>query len=292
MPDISCQIQKILDPQDPTLTVGERFVLACHGEIPELDKKTATLQTTDQDRYKLKVLRWEKVSTDSFRIEVVSDQVGKHHLKDVTIKDATNALVIPQLEFEVKSVQDPQKPVQEPFGPQGPLPLVVPWIYWMIFAGCLSVVGVVVVFRVQRRLKRRGLMREILAGASGQSPDAELYQKLRQFQRSSHYLLKPDELVHEGEAEKATELLNDSYRLFLSRLFELPASRWSSAKTLRTLRREQKSIATGNFEGIRRILRELDRSRKARLQAKDYIQMINWIRDNAASLVQEKGRSA
>lgn len=290
MADLRCEIQKILEPQDPSVTVGERFVLLCRGEVPELNPSSAEVRLDPADKYKLKVLRWERESGSELKLEAISSQVGKHALAPIQIVDEGTSVVIPELQFETRSVQDPQNPVQEPFGSIGPVAIGVPWIYWIALLGVVAFMGAVTAWRVLVRVQRRNLMREILSQAGADRPETELYRTLRRFQRESFYLLDPAAPVPAGEARQALDLLGGAYLLFLSRRFDLPASRWSARRTLSTLARENREIDPEALKRVRAILREIRRSNEAELRSRDLAQLAAWIRESGQELARVERR--
>jgi len=288
MTDLNCTVQRLLDTQDADLTVGERFALSCQGsQVPAIDRKSLHFKLAEADQYKIQLLQVEKASDSELRLQVVSDLVGSQDLKGLILEDKDGHTVsLGEVRFTVKSVQDPQKPVQEPYGPAGPFVMSIPWIYWVGLVAVLGLVGLFVTWRVSLRLRRRKLMRQVETKASAASPDTELFQILRRFQRESKFLLNPEIRVQGEEATKATEILDEAYRMFLSRTFKMPVLYWPTAKTLRTLKREQE-LSEVTHEELRKILRELDRSRKVDLQSRDYQQIVEWIRDSAGRILKE-----
>lgn len=290
MADLQCTVQKIQQPDDPTVTVGERFVLACSGEVPEIDGKTAELRLDEQEKYTLKLLRLEKKSDREVQLEVLSDRVGKHELKDLQLVDSKQSFVIPNLKFEVRSVQDPQNPVQEPFGSLGPLSLAVPWFYWMGLVMVISLMGIAITWRILRRVERRRQMNEILNAAPGTSPEGELFQKIRKIQRQADFLLRPQDLVAPESAAVVLSELDQAYRIFLSRVYLIPVAAWPTGKSLRALGREQAQLSEKNRKFTAKVLRELDRASQAEHRGRDIAQMIEWIGESAGLVVKEGAR--
>lgn len=291
MADINCVTKKIQEPDVPSTTVGERFLLECQGDFPAFDLKTLELRLEAADKYKLKLLRAQKESNSSMRFEVLSDQVGRHSLRAVQLIDAQSSAVIPELTFEVRSVQDPQAPVQEPYGPLGPFGLMIPWFYWVGLLAILSSVGILVFSLVYRKLQRRKLMQQILAKASAASPESELFSTLRAFQRQSDFLLNPENKVSAEQAQTSLETLKSAYRLFLSREYMIPASAWPTSRTLRILKREHSEISEPTFLGIRKLLSEFDRSLKSEMYAKDLLQITGWVTESSETILKEKARA-
>ena len=291
MAELQCTVQKILNPDDPTVTVGERFLLTCSGEIPDLEAKTAELRLDEKEKYTLKLLRLEKKSATELQLEVLSDRIGKHELVAVPLVDAKQSVVLQNLQFEVRSSQDPKNPVQEPYGSMGPLTLMVPWYYWMGLVAAISIVGILIAWRVLRRIERRKQMNQILNSASSSSPEGELFQKIRQVQRQADFLMRPEGLVPAGDAAKALSEIDHAYRVFLSRQYMIPVASWKSSVSLRALSREQSHLSEKNRKFIAKVLRELDRAQTAELRGRDLGQLIEWIGDSAGLAVKEGAKN-
>ena len=291
MSDLQCSVVKILRPEDPAVTVGERFALDCQGEFPELELTKAELRVEPADKYKIKLLRAQSEGAGKLRLEVLSDQVGKHELKSMQLFSGLQNLPISALSFEVRSVQDPQAPVTEPYGPLGPIMISVPWYDWMALLLVISLIGSSLAFYAFRKIERRRLMREITSGAASLSAEDELFQKLRGFQRNWDFLVAPSSPVSIENSKEAVRSLSEAYQLFLSRRFNLPASRWPIRKTLRVLKLENSDILGPDFQAIRKILNELERSQNAVLHGRDLLQFIEWIRDSAGHLTPAQGKA-
>lgn len=290
MADLQCTVQKIQQPEEPTMTVGERFLLSCSGAIPEMDGKAAELRLDEKEKYTLKLLRFERKSENEVQLEVLSDRVGKHDLKDVQIVDSQQSLVIPQLQFEVRSVQDPQSPVQEPYGSLGPMNLIVPWYYWMGLLMVVSLIGIAITWRILRRVERRRQMQQILNAAPGTSPEGELFQKIRKIQRQADFLLRPNDLVPADDAAVVLNELDQAYRTFLSRVYLIPIALWPTGKALTALNREQDQLSEKNRKFTAKVLREMDRAQQAEHRGRDIAQMIEWVGESAGLVVKEGAR--
>ena len=284
MAELHCTVEKILHPEDASVTVGERFALDCQGEMGALDAGKAELRLEPADKYKLKLLRTQSEGAAKVRLEVLSDQVGKHDFKSLSFFTGSQSLPITGLSFEVKSVQDPQAPVTEPYGPLGPLMISVPWYHWMALLMFISLLGLSITLFIFRRVERRRLMREILQTASSAQPDDELFQKLRGFQRNWDFIVSPSSPVTLENSKEAVGALLTVYQLYLSRQFNLPASRWPLRTTLRVLKSENKDLSSDDYQGIRKVLLELDRSQSAVLHARDLTQFMEWIRESVSQI--------
>ncbi|MFN7728209.1 MAG: hypothetical protein ACK5P7_03550 [Bdellovibrio sp.] len=291
MAELQCTVQKILNPDDPTVTVGERFLLTCSGVVPDFEVKTAELRLDEKEKYTLKLLRLEKKSASELQLEVLSDRVGKHELQAVPLVDATQSVVLQNLQFEVRSTQDPQNPVQEPYGSMGPLSLMVPWSYWMGLVAVISLICILIAWRLLRRSERRKQMNQILDRSSSSTPEGELFQKIRQVQRQADFLMRPEGLVPAGDAAQALGEIDRAYRVFLSRLYLIPVASWNSSVSLRAIDREQAHLSEKNRKFIAKVLRELDRAQTAELRSRDLGQLIEWIGESAGLAVKEGAKS-
>lgn len=280
MSELKCQIEKQLDPENPVLTVGERFALRCFGDdVPEKNESLPFKFHSDPvDPYGLILLKAENSSKNEIRFEVTSAVVGKKDVATYQLVQGEQKWTMASLGFEVRSVQDPQNPVQEPYASVGPLGLSIPWYYWAGLVATLSLVGIGVSLRVLAKIKRRKNLEQILAMASGAQPHAELFANLRRFERSSEFLLRPSEVVNTPVAEKALEDLEKWYGLFLSRIFLIPFLKMSTAGALRTLRREHPKLDPETYRMIQSLLLEIRKSQPGQMTGADFGQVLEWIK--------------
>lgn len=301
MSELRCAPEKLMPSQEPSLTVGERFLLRCRGQVGVFDWKTAELRVDAADKYKIQLLKGEQTvgsgisgpngepAESTLNLEVVSDVVGKHQLRAVQLVDANQAALIPDITFEVKSVQNPQNPVQEPYGPVGPMVFAVPWFYWAGLAAAIVLAGLVIALAVAVRLRRRRLMREIRESASAQTPEGELYHSVRKFQRDWDFLVHPKKEIEPALAAAAIDAVSAAYRLFLSRVFDIPFARWGTSKSLRALRREQSQLPVELRHRINKTLREFDRARASQLHGSDFAQFLDWVKTDSAEITRWQG---
>lgn len=280
MSELKCQIEKQLDPENLVLTVGERFALRCFGdEVPEKNETFPfKFQSDPADPYGLILLKAESSSKNEIRFEVTSAVVGKKDVATYQLVQGEQKWTMAPLGFEVRSVQDAQNPVQEPYASVGPLGLSVPWYYWAGLVASISLIGIGVSLRVLSKIRRRKKLEQILAMASGANPHAELFANLRRFERSSEFLLRPAEVVNPEVAQKALEDLEKWYGVFLSRIFLIPFLNMSTTGALRTLRREHPKLDPETYRMIQSLLHEIKKSRPGQMTGVDFGQLLEWIK--------------
>lgn len=287
MAEVSCQAQL---PEDSSagLTVGQRFVLRCEGAWPTMDSATLELRLDEADKYKLKLLGYNPVAADQSELLVVSYVVGPHELKAAQLTDSANSVVLNGLKFEVKSVQNPEQPVQEPFPPMGPMAFF-PWFFVGFLAVLLGTVLLGVFFGYARRRQRANLMKEIFEKVYQYPPLPEFYRELRSLQRQYLFLTDPKASAEGADLSLILRGLDQQFRILLARVYQLPAHRWPSHKTLKELN-ETLGKDSVILPGLRQLLRELDRAAEntQKLQGADLEQisrlMRQWVDQSAAAL--------
>lgn len=279
MSDLQCEIVKIQNPEDPSVTVGERFLLKCAGDVASLDLKTAELRLDEAEKYKLKLLRAMKSSSSEIQLEVLSDLVGTHQMKALQLVDKQTSVVLAGFQFEVKSVQDPKSPVQEPFGSWGALTLSIPLLFWLLLVALLGSISAVVFWRIHQVRQRKKIMKSILGSASSTSAESELFQKIRKLRR-----LEPAQ-------EQMSEVISDlekSFQVFLSRHFEIPFIHWPLQKSMKALKSEQANFDREDYLFLQQVLKELEKAKSSQsTSADDFRQLLSWVNQSASSILQK-----
>src|SRR5688572_30054285 len=98
------------------LNVGLRFNLVCQGEASSLGKDLKLI-VPEADQFKLRLLDAQFVSKDQLILNVTSYSAGQHKLKELKLSDGVQEIPLNEVQFEVKSVIDPQAPPEQPYGP-------------------------------------------------------------------------------------------------------------------------------------------------------------------------------
>ncbi|MEZ0393245.1 MAG: hypothetical protein ACAH59_13580 [Pseudobdellovibrionaceae bacterium] len=261
-----------------TLTVGQVFYLNCEGEWPALQKKSLELRLEEADRYKLKLLDFEFTSKTEAQLKVTSYKVGQHQLKAVQLVDSENSVVLSDLDFTIQSVMNPQQPVTEPFGPFGPLALKLPLWFPLTVLLLFAILLGVAVNRWRIRREKRRLLLDMRLTESAQEPIFQFYQTIRKQQRAY-----PAFSGHEPTPEETQNFiaaLNESYKIYLARNFEVPTLKWSERKILSDLKKNHRAFYTEFRLEVRKALAELNRAlnSKTKMTAQDSQQLLNLLR--------------
>lgn len=278
---MQCQIEipefkTSLGKASEEITVGRKFLLNCDGEWPDLVMEKLELRVDPADKYKLKLLQFQKNSPGQAQLAVTSYQAGEHVLKAVQLVDPEHSVLLGDLRFTVKSVINPQEPPTEPFGPMGPLKFGLPWWYYLIAVVLLAMLALGVGFRWRRRQQKRRLIEDMKLSDSALTPMAQLSQKLRQVLRS---------LSAEGAINSVSEL-NRSYRIYLARRFQIPTLVWSDRLILRDFKKYHRKLYDVAGSSIIKTLRELARAEAnpKDLKIQDVEQLLTLVRDGAERL--------
>lgn len=280
MADVSCKVEKILQIKDqPNLTVGEKFKLQCDGAWPKMDPAKLELRLDEADKNKLKFFDFNSTSATSADLIVTSYVVGKHEFKAAQLVDSQNSVLLNDLKFEVVSVQNPKEPIKEPFSPQGPLTFF-PWSFVFAVVLLASLVLAAVAFQMFRRRHRSKLMQQVDAKVFQYPPVPEFYRLVRQLQR--HHLFLTDPKVPTGDTN-LVELLqqfDEHFRVFITRVYRLPAHSDPSKKVLSELN-ERGKMDPILFAELQKTLRELDRAKAVpeRITGADLAQLLRLMKN-------------
>ena len=160
------------------LTVGVPFLLHCDESILSLQKPE--LRIDPQNQYDLKLLGPGPTGQDFL---VTSLRAGQHTIHAAQFVDAQQSLLIPDLQFSVKSVLDPKNPKAEPFGPLGPLKLGMSPVFWAVLASLSVMLLGALIYFLSRILKRQANIKAMRTHWGSQQPLAELSLGLRRLKK-------------------------------------------------------------------------------------------------------------
>lgn len=283
MAQVQCQIEIPKVDGSDQLTVGHVFYFNCDGDWPALNKESLELRLEEADKYKLKLLDFEFTSKTSAKLTVTSYKAGTHQLKAVQMVDAENSVVLNELQFHVQSVLNPQEPEAEPYGPMGPLNIGLPlWFPLAILLVLFALIGLFG-YRWKLRREKKKLLAEMRVNESAQDPYFQFYQSLRKIQRGFSGAELPA-----SELQAHYESLNQAYKIYLARQFEVPTLKWSERKILSDLKKNHRAFYQEYRLEVRKALAELARAGKIsdKLSAKDLEQLLALLRRQVDSINQ------
>lgn len=257
MAEVQCRVKPLSQEETHPLTVGERFVLSCEGPWPSMDLKTLELRLDEKDKYALKLFSFQMNGASTAELLVTSYTVGPHDLKAVQLTDAQNSVVLNGVNFNVQTLQDPKDPRKEPYPHLGPI-VIYPWFFVVVMAVLVATLaaGGGLLFILRRR--RQNMLKEIIGKTYQSAPLPEIHRELRALARRHLFLADPKAPPSpEAQLGDIAVLFNQLLRVFLTRMYLLPAHRLPTIKVVRELGAiwgEDSSVTRDLFQ----LLKELD----------------------------------
>lgn len=269
------------------ITVGQEVLLTCQGDIPLMDASKLEMRLAPEEKYKVHLLEAQRVSSTQMLVKVTSYKPGNHQLKALQLVDAQNSFVLGDLNLNVQSVMNPTEPKEEPFGPTGPISLTLSWYYFAGLGLVLLLLGLILGMRYRQKRQMKKFLESIKHFETRTSPYIQFHQSLRKFLRQ--YNLEVVEVSASKNVELVAEL-NQIYRLFVSREFQVPALIWADRRTLRFISGQKMRNRELVLESLRTSLRELASLKKTNKQLKnqDVIKLVDVLRKNVDDLEQWK----
>lgn len=243
MASVQCKIEipAVEGLEENTLTVGREFILACEGEYPrDLQTEKMQLVLKPEQKYSLHLLGFEFRNPTMADIKVTAYRAGGMKFEDLQITDGVQTLSLGPVEYQVQSVLQPAQPgeqqgKQEPYGPIGPMGLSVPFLYWAILVGILGLIVLIILGRVYRAVQRRAMLEKLREHDSALSPLSQFHQNLRRLQRQNAVYFGIPATTQ--DVQEAFTSLHQSFLLFITRQYKVPALQWSERLVLRDLKK-------------------------------------------------------
>lgn len=278
MANLDCQLEL---PESGSLTVGQVFNLNCQGEMSELKTEQLDLKLDAKDKYKLKLLKAEATPDKKLILKVTSYQVGAQQIQAAQLVDGEHSLTLNPLQFEVKSVIDPQDPPAGPYGPVGPFDLSIPAIYWWGLGIFIAAVILAIVTKIIFKLKRKALMEELVRFETHLTPYNQFHQTLRRLQREYRFFTGIE--VSAEEIQKFIIDIDQTVRIYIGRSQKIPTLKVPA-------RRIFKEFKSEHVAETKKLFQEIDRSREnTQISGRDCAQLLNMSRDLVEKLEAEGG---
>lgn len=272
---VSCELSKIIQPEEPTLTVGERFNLICKssGEIRELP----AVKVPEELKYHFVPLNIEVTGSDSLNIAGASNVVGAHQLEGITLTlEGQEIGKLEPLRVEVRSMQDPANPVQEPYGVMWLDRKMPPWLPVTIILVLLFLL--MSSFFTPWWLKRRGVNRfkKFLSKCDQVLPPAEeFFREVRKIKKSE-LLWKPEKMeVFTPELGALYEQYFLSLQKFIGRTFHLPLTE-IKPRAQDVAIQKLKDQEDGGAVELSKIWSECRRLQKVQIKGQDLTYLVDW----------------
>jgi hypothetical protein len=270
-PKWDCQF--VTQPKEAAgYTVGEVFEISCEGEALTL-KEPLKIQNSEKFQYSLVYLKTLNLTTNKIQFLATSYISAQYNFPFVHVVDSDGGGFISAkpVQWKVRSVIDPQKPPQNPFGPIQPMAMA--WPYWIFFAALLVLavfVGWGIVF-FKRHVQKRNLEKNIRKFQSPMGSYHQFSKDMRVLKRgvvfSSHVAWT------ETQAQSYIAKLDEIFRLFVLREYIVPAQSW----TIRQIARHVRKKNSAGYEQFKlsfwKAFSELERAQKSQLSAQDCEQL-------------------
>ncbi len=230
--------------QSLKMTVGDVVHLSCQNSEPSssnidfsnLDDTTLEMRVDAEFKDAVKLLK-VNYNSDTLNLKITSYLVGKHQIPAVQLVDKNQALVLGDWNFEVLSVQDPQKPVKEPMGPIGALGENLDPFYWIFPLVILFFLMLSFTYGFLQKRKYKKRLQEMKLDQYGKDPITYFYSQMRKAQRNyledfqknkSAPTSNSSQDLNQEETQKKNILLflnvlKYEIEIYLSRKFVIPA---------------------------------------------------------------------
>lgn len=237
------------------LTVGHVFYLNCQGEFglkPNFEHAQFSLK--EDEKNMIKLLRVEQRSPKNIDLQVVSYTPGEHKISDLQLEVDGELFALGPVDFMIDSViqmKFPKGQKVEPIGPLGPLHVPFPpWFLTGIF-GTIVLVFILSLLKIFTRYQRRKYL------------DKTSFQKnippLLEFEKNLRLAMR---LENKGDVVSAVQKVNDTWRIYWTRMFNFPATYFSEKRLLREFRRKQKKLHHKMSREVEQFVWDMRRIRK------------------------------
>lgn len=265
MNSVSCQIDLQGRPAEQGLTVGDKFLLSCDGELSAPLKDNVQFQFLDEaQKYTLHVLKVQESMPQSFKLIVTSYKPGEYTNQKLMLSDGVEVVTTNEISWRVGSVLDPnQEPKLEPS--QGPFMISYPLWFWLALAALLALIFSFFGFFIYRKKKKKKLKEHLESYATMLPPFSQFSRDMRAARRTLDHLKSGDGAV------EIIKKLDEDFKLFLIRELKVPALQFSDAALLKDIKREHPDVYTKYKADLRRILSEFTNAKSDlnRIKIKD-----------------------
>ncbi len=286
----TCEVPTVT--KDTPWTVGHKHTLSCRGESTEQLKEPVKIiievpkkpeqepgdkpeekKPEDPNKdYALFILETKNIDDDSGDFVVTSYKPGKY--KDIAFKLVgadKKEIAVNKMNWEVSSVLTQQN--KNGFGPTAPLTLGMPWFYWLSIIAIVATVLSLIALKVFFFLKWQKQVKEMKSHATALGPVNQFYKDIRGLH--SHYKTESDQPLSLVLMKEYWVALEEKFKLYLVRQFEVPAYALSNNKILSKVKKKWQKYWNPKLNGkLKRILAEFKKGNSANaLNMNDISQM-------------------
>ncbi len=275
-------------PLSESLTVGDKFHLACEGAAVKLKTDALSLELPKDQKYLLRLLGTRQISETRGEFIATSWIAGEGKVSNAVLTDGTLRVGLSGIELKVNTVIDPQKnPEMKPAPPWGPASLSWPLWVWASIAIALLVIVLGAAFQTRGYFRRKRLLKLLEKNPIALTPYNQFNKDLRKLSREI-----PVSGEWSQEAEKAFfKELDETLRWFLARELVIPVFDRKPNDIVKTLKKSHRGI----YEVLRRdftiALTESEKALKSskRISTEDAAQLLELCRTLVTRVHQMKG---
>lgn len=226
-----------------SLTVGQKFLLACEGPSVKLEASRLHLELPKEHKYVLRILQTKSLNETSaeFIATTYVAPGGELKFKNPVMSDGEKRVGMGDFAIPVQSViKQEENPERKPFGPWSPTKIDWPASVYIAIAVLCVAVGTVIGLAIARSIERKRLLALLEKNAIALSPYNQFNKDLRQLNRQFTGLG-----TKKWGPETAREYirdLNQSFRWFLTRELVIPALEARPARVLNQVSKVDKKL--------------------------------------------------
>ncbi len=280
-------IPKIAGLEDGRLTVGREFFITCEGMIPKEIKIEKLHFNLDPKAsiYQLKLLSFEFRNSSTADLRVTSYMTGTHTFQKLILTDDHLELDLGPQQIPVYSVLSEGEKAKL-YGPLGPLELKIPPIYYVGLGLVIFMFFLLIAIRIWFWRQKKARLEELRSyETTPLSPSQQAFQKVRKLKREYVFYhggyqgsRAQDNQITEEQLQKVMAEIDQIFRLYLLRKFQIPGMSWSEVKFARAIKKKLKalgkhSLTPEDLQLMERILLEIKLLRHSKLRTKDLIQL-------------------
>ena len=249
-----CRFKNLHEP----ITVGQKLLMVCEGEPKINFKEPIHIQFLDnKHNYSLYVLKTLNKEGNFLALEVTSYRTGE--LKNpFIITDGEQGFVIEDFSFHVQSVLKSEKQQAKAYGPFGPFKPPLPLWYLTTMGISFFCFLVCILIFVNRLLKRKKHIQNILNRKTYLNPAKSFIIGLRK---------------QKNDWTQTDRHLEKLFKIFLEDHFFIPAIDKSDAQIMKLLKKYHYSVYKREGQNIRRLLNEFSFLKQKNVDKKTLLEL-------------------
>ena len=240
-----------------TITVGEKFHIACEGPPAQLKADSMRLDLPKNAKYALRILQTRTLKDDRAEFVATSWTAGAVKLPNPVLTDGKTRIGLGAVQVNVSSVITPENnPEGKPYGEWSPV--FLPWPVWvyglMVFV--VAVLVTMIALLVRKSVRRRKLIRLLEKNAIALTPYNQFSKDLRRLSRE----FPGGPSWNEDFARGYVSFLNESFRWYLARQLVVSAIGTRPREIVNEIRRVDKNLYKDSRKDIYLALSELEKA--------------------------------